>query len=608
MGELDKGTENLLEGTSSWFMTEAECIESTLDELFENSTDGSDVTNLIDDEDVEQGNSLALYHTQVTEEDSNAILALKRKFRTSPEQQLVELSPRLQACSITPQKSSKRRLFRDSGLGEDEVTNSFENMVNTAEITDSNGSVVSLVSESQTADENLNLLNNSNYKAILYAKCKEKFGVSFSELSRNFKSSKTCSDVWVIFVHSIRAELLEASKVQLQQYCDYLQLIVSEFSGLYCILFKSSKNKETIQKLLCKMLTCSEYQLLLDPPRTRSLPVALYFFQRSYGNASYKFGDFPTWIKRQTTLNHEAAATADSFELSQMIQFAYDNNLLEEATIAYRYALMADTDANAAAFLKSNMQAKFVRDACSMVKYYKRQEMKDLTMSEWIWKCCDECDEEGNWKVIAHFFKYQEINLVSFLTVLRMFLKSIPKKNCIVFYGPPDTGKSYFCNSLIQFLKGKVICFMNRGSQFWLQPLIDAKIGFLDDCTYQAWSYLDVNMRGALDGNPVCIDSKHKAPQQLKLPPMLITTNVDVQKEDTLLYLKSRLQFFHFPNKFPLKSDGSVVYEITNATWKCFFSKLGVQIDLTPKEDTQNESGRSDRPFRCTAGEANELI
>lgn len=160
MGELDKGTENLLEGTSSWFMTEAECIESTLDELFENSTDGSDVTNLIDDEDVEQGNSLALYHTQVTEEDSNAILALKRKFRTSPEQQLVELSPRLQACSITPQKSSKRRLFRDSGLGEDEVTNSFENMVNTAEITDSNGSVVTLVSESQTADENLNLLNN----------------------------------------------------------------------------------------------------------------------------------------------------------------------------------------------------------------------------------------------------------------------------------------------------------------------------------------------------------------------------------------------------------------------------------------------------------------
>ena len=189
-----------------------------------------------------------------------------------------------------------------------------------------------------------------------------------------------------------------------------------------------------------------------------------------------------------------------------------------------------------------------------------------------------------------------------------MFLKSIPKKNCIVFYGPPDTGKSYFCNSLIQFLKGKVICFMNRGSQFWLQPLIDAKIGFLDDCTYQAWSYLDVNMRGALDGNPVCIDSKHKAPQQLKLPPMLITTNVDVQKEDTLLYLKSRLQFFCFPNKLPFNADGTLVYEITNATWKCFFSKLFTQIDLSPKEDLQDESGRPDKAFRCTAGQANDSL
>ena len=109
-------------------------------------------------------------------------------------------------------------------------------------------------------------------------------------------------------------------------------------------------------------------------------------------------------------LTHESAAAAENFDLSQMIQFCYDNNLMDEANIAYKYALQADHDSNAAAFLKHNNQAKFVRDACAMVKYYKTQEMRELTMSEWIWRCCDECEEEGDWKVIAHLFKYQQIN------------------------------------------------------------------------------------------------------------------------------------------------------------------------------------------------------
>lgn len=149
---------------------------------------------------------------------------------------------------------------------------------------------------------------------------------------------------------------------------------------------------------------------------------------------------------------------------------------------------------------------------------------------------------------------------------------------------------------------------MNRASHFWLQPLLEAKLGYLDDATFACWSFIDVNMRNALDGNEVCIDSKHKNPQQLKLPPMLVTTNVDVAKEPTLLYLRSRLQIFEFPNKLPFNEDGSLVYEITNATWTCFFRKLATQIDLSPKEELQDESGRSDSSFRCTAGKANDSL
>ena len=59
---------------------------------------------------------------------------------------------------------------------------------------------------------------------------------------------------------------------------------------------------------------------------------------------------------------------------------------------------------------------------------------------------------------------------------------------------------------------------------------------------------------------------------------------------------------------FPLNEDGSVVYEITNKTWTCFFRKLGNQIDLTPQEDLQDESGRPDRALRCTTGQINESL
>ena len=599
MGDVNKGTEFTIETSSEWFIKEAECINSleSLEELFEESTDESEVSNLIDDTDCCQGNSLALFNKQLTEDCNSAVAELKRKFTASPAQSVAELSPRLLAIQISPERSIKRRLFDDSGIEHDETENATEKVSETVN-----------TERQENWVDSLNVLNNSNYKIILYAKCKEKFGVSFSEMTRNFKSNKTCSEHWMVLAHCIRQELVESSKIQLQPYCEYFQIIQYDFTLLLCLFFKSVKNRETVTKLICQVYSCNENQLLIEPPRTRSPPVAMYLYQKSLSNVSFIFGDFPDWIKRQALLTHESAAAAETFDLSQMIQFCYDNGLDDEPSIAYNYALQAEFDPNAAAFLKHNNQAKFVRDACCMVKYYRRQEMRELTMSQWIWKCCDECEEGGDWKVIVQLLKYQGVNFISFLTILRAFLKSTPKKNCIVFVGPSDTGKSYFCNSLIKFVKGRVISLMNKCSPFWLQPMLDAKMGFLDDCTYPGWLYLDVNMRGALDGNKVCIDAKHKAPTQINLPPMLITTNVEVNTDTSLKYICSRLQIIKFPNKFPLNDDGSVIYEITNKSWKCFFSKFGNQIDLSPRNDCQDESGGFNKAFRCTRGETYESV
>lgn len=605
----NKGTDSFdsLEGSSSWFITEAQCINEldSLETIFDGSTSGSCISNLIDDlDECEQGNSLSLFNEQITEACDKAVFALKRKLLRSPQQSdAVELSPRLAAVSISPKRLSKRRLFDDSGIVDDEAANSIEKVAVDSLESDS-VAVTPLRNSNNVAasgcGRELEILQNSNGRAFILAKFKENFGVSFTELVRTFKSDKSCSVHWVVTVVNAAEEVVEASKILLQQDCSYVQLVTNGFHALYLLQFKAMKSRETVCKLMCKLLNAIDKQMLIDPPKCRSTVGALYFYRRTFGNSCYTFGTLPEWIAKLVLVEHQQSSAPETFQLSDMVQWAYDNHLTTEAEIAYGYAALGRKEPNAAAFLKSNNQVKYVRDCCTMVRLYRRQEMREMSMGEWINKCCEECEEDGDWKVLAQFLRYQNVNFMSFVLALKTFLKGVPKKSCMLFYGPPDTGKSLFCSSLNSFLRGRVASYMNRSSQFWLQPLIDGKIGFIDDITYQGWLYMDTNMRNALDGNDISIDTKHKAPQQTRLPPLLLTSNVDVHKEETLKYLHSRIVAFEFPNKLPYDSNDNLIYNINNATWKCFFSKLAVHLDLNPPDE--DESGRPDRTLRCTAG------
>lgn len=599
MGDPNKGTDNLCENAGWYIIDEAECIDSfnELEELFENST-SSTISNLIDDVDVvDEGLPLDLFNQQVTEECTSAIENLKRKFIGSPES-VADLSPRLQAVQITPRKgsSSKRKLFDDSGIVEDETADHAETQVATesAEPAGENGAAL-----------NLDVLNASHKQAIVMSKFKEEMGVAFSELTRQFKSDKTCCENWVMCVYRAAEEVTESSKVVLEQYCNYHQVHVIGVIALYLVSFKVSKSRETIKKLMATMLNVNEWQITCEPPKIRSPAAALFFYQKNVSGVSFSKGECPEWILRHTMVGHCLASAAEAFDLSGMVQWAWDNDFTEEPEIAYNYASIADVDSNAAAFLKSNQQYKYVRDCANMVKLYKRQAMKTMTMSQWIQKCCSECQGEGNWKDIAGFLRFQGVNVITFLIHLKTWLKNTPKKNCMLIYGPSDTGKSYFCFSLLSFLRGKVVSYMNSRSHFWLQPLQDGKVGFIDDATYPCWQYIDVHMRTALDGNVMSIDAKHKAPAQIRLPPMLISSNVDIFKEPTLLHVQTRIIGIEFPNKMPLNADGSPVYTINNCTWKSFFTKLARQLEITFEEEG-DESERFDRAFRCTAGAAAE--
>lgn len=597
MGDPNKGTDSFenFNIANDWFVHEADCVDSlqALDDIFEESTNGSDVSNLIDDEDqVDEGNSLALFNTQVTADSERALLELKRKYIKTPERTIASLSPRLEAVSISPRRPIKKRLFEDSGVGEDEA----ESVNEVLQVEENN--VVEHAAETAAADD---VLNCSNKRAMILAKFKDKFGVPYGELTRAYKSDKTCSENWVIIVYNVGDEVLQASKILLQKHCIFIEIFVLDFIGLYLLTFKSAKNRLTLIKLLSQMLNCNEWQMICDPPRIRSAPAAFYFYKKIISKTAFVFGPLPDWINRHCIVNHQMANAAENFELCKMIQWALDNDMSDEAEIAFHYALLAEADSNAAAFLSSNQQARYLRDCVHMVKLYKRQQMRQMSMAQWIAKCCEKITEEGNWKIIAAFLRFQSVNIISFLIKLKTFLKCVPKKQCLLIYGPPDTGKSYFCHTLLNFLKGRVISYMNRSSVFWLQPLADCKVGYIDDATYSAWSYIDVNMRGALDGNFISLDSKHKAPTQTRLPPLLVTSNHDVLQDQTLLYLHSRITAINFPNKMPIDDNGNPIYVINDATWKSFFTKLARQLDLNLEEEG-DESGGADQPFRCTAG------
>lgn len=600
----DKGTKyDAKEGCSEWFSLEAECSDSSLDgdleRLFDEGTD-SDISDLIDDGDAIQGNSRELFCQQESEESEQQTQLLKRKY-ISPSA-VSQLSPRLESISLSPQHKTKRRLFeQDSGL---------ESSINEAEdLSQTQVEEVPAIVPPTTAQGTKglglvkDLLKANNAKAVLMAKFKESFGVGFAELTRTYKSNKTCCKDWVISAYAVNDDLIESSKQLLVQHCIYIWLQQMPPMCLYLLCFNVGKSRDTVMRLLSTLLQVADVQVLADPPKLRSVLAALFWYKGSMNPNVYAHGTYPEWILAQTMINHQNA-DATQFNLSTMIQFAYDNEFIDEAVIAYQYAKLAETDSNARAFLQSNSQARIVRECATMVRHYMRGEMKEMSISTWIHRKLLSVEGEGHWSHIVKFIRYQGINFIEFLSAFNSFLHNKPKQNCLLFHGPPDTGKSMFTMSLINVLKGKVLSFANCKSTFWLQPIIDTKIALIDDVTEVCWDYIDQYLRNGLDGTYVCIDVKHRAPCQVKFPPLLLTSNTDISKDTKYKYLYSRIKSFAFTNKFPFDADHNPQFQLTDQSWKSFFARLWTQLELSDQED-EGEDGNTQRTFQCTARDFN---
>nr|AYM94390.1 E1 protein [Bos taurus papillomavirus 13] len=590
----------------SYLLTEAECESDK-----ENQEPGAGVElsvesdrydsqdeDFLDNASVFQGNHLEVFQALEKKAGEEQILNLKRKVLGSAENSSGS------EASETPAKrrkaGAKRRLFSE---------NEANHVLTPLQVQGEGGDGRQGIDEEQAISHlHLQLVKSKNATAFKLGLFKSLFLCSYHDITTLFKNDKTTNQQWVLAVFGLAEVFFEASFELLKKQCSFVQMQKRSHEGgtcaVYLLCFNTAKSRETVRNLMASMLNVREECLLLQPPKIRGLSAALFWFKSSLSPATLKHGALPEWIRAQTTL-HDSLQT-EKFDFGTMVQWAYDHKYAEESKIAYEYALAAGSDSNARAFLATNSQAKHVKDCATMVRHYLRAETQALSMPAYIKARCKVATGEGSWKSILTFFNYQNIELITFINALKPWLKGVPKKNCLAFIGPPNTGKSMLCNSLIHFLWGSVLSFANHKSHFWLASLADARAALIDDATHACWRYFDTYLRNALDGYPVSIDRKHKAAVQIKAPPLLVTSNIDVQAEERYLYLHSRVQTFRFEQPCTDES-GEQPFTITDADWKSFFVRLWGRLDLVDEEEDSEEDGDSMRTFTCSARNTNAV-
>ncbi|AAA66843.1 replication protein [Odocoileus virginianus papillomavirus 1] len=601
-------------GGDSFILFEAECSDTDSESPAQGESTDED---LLDNATAVPGNHLELFQTQEKEAGERQISILKRKLCLSPcsaDSEVEQLKS--WACCHKYHTSEanpvvRRRLFErgDPGGANTPVNHEADNFspsglqVQSGENRWSQEKGKGGVSPVPSSAE-------PNMAACIQKLFKTLYIASHGEITRVFQSNKTVNHQWVILAYGVSEVLYSASFDLFGKQCNCLQTSrkVHEKGSIsvYRCMFNVAKSRDTVQKLMTTILNVTAGNLLLQPPKIRGLGPALFWFKLTLSPATLTHGTTPEWIQQATNVASNTGEAA-KFDLGTMVQWAYDHGFTEESKIAYEYALCAGSDCNAKAFLASTSQARLVKDCCTMVRHYLRAEVQALTMSGYIKRRCDQTAGSGSWLSIMNLLKYHGIEHIQFVNALKPWLKGIPKYNCITIVGPPNSGKSLLCNSLIAFLGGKVLTFANHHSHFWLAPLADCRVALIDDATTACWRYFDTHLRNVLDGYPFGIDRKHNTAVQMKAPPLLVTSNIDVHAEEKYFYSHSRVKPFYFKEPCPASDNGEPMFSITDADWKHFFERLWGRLDLSDQEDEVDDDECSQRTVTCSARNANDI-
>ncbi|AHV82116.1 E1 [Fulmarus glacialis papillomavirus 1] len=560
---------------------------NTLSELFESDGDGESFRSGGSTDTAPETHRIIL-HEQMCQQDREIIQGLREKGpalkracpstplkpkRTALQSEVANISPRLQGLRLNNGQQRNAGARKRIGYGSTEKVGEKEN----------------------DEDDFFKICAKfSNARMAHLARFKEQYGLSFSEVTRPFKSDRTQNNSWVVSLQNCYSDLQQILLTVFKKQCINLLYDVSLRAMLMYCEFNASKCRDGIKNLL-KTLDIDPITALIEPPNIRNQLCGMFWKRLRIAT-----GGHPDWVVSATTLGTKSET--ESFELTEMVQWAMDHSYTDEATIAYRYAQLAPDNRNAELWLKSNSQAKYLKDCVIMVRNYLRAQLHAMTMSEYISSRCDLYDlgEDRGYKKILKMFAFQGIIYHEFLMHMTNLLHAKPKKSALAFVGVPDSGKSMICMSLIKFLNGKVLSFCNSHSHFWLQPLADAKLALIDDATEPCWTYIDTYLRTALDGSPISLDMKHRAPMQIKCPPLLITSNTNISESpEKYKYLLNRITLMCFTKQIPVR-QGQPVLSVDEADWKSFFihfwGTLNLDKDSAPDgADTPDTSDGAER-------------
>lgn len=422
------------------------------------------------------------------------------------------------------------------------------------------------------------------HRLLAHIACQQQIGIKFSNLTRPYNSDRSTSCSWVVFAvtYNKQEALLQYLK---QLYVDCRHSSLTGWYNMYYLQCEKPRNRQTVHGHFRRMGCIA---VLSNPPEVRNALNSLWWKQ----NSKQIWGQPPEWMIQNLIRKEE---NSPLFELSKMVQWALDHNYRDVSTICYEYAKLGFEDKNAELWLKSNSQLHYAKDCAQMVRNYQKAKMMSMTISEFI---SDRKRKfpEGDKKNIIILIAFQKNLLYEFISTLRGFLHARIKKCTLCIAGVPDSGKSMLATTLMKFLDGKVLNFMNSKSHFWLQPVTEAKVGLIDDGTLTFWDYADCYLRNAFDGNPLTIDVKFHAPMEIKFPPLIITSNYDIRAEEhngKYKYLTNRVKFINFPKTLPTSRDGNSRIIVKPEDWGDFFSAYAQELDLDLDSEDESDSERA---------------
>ncbi|VUZ44505.1 unnamed protein product [Hymenolepis diminuta] len=105
----------------------------------------------------------------------------------------------------------------------------------------------------------------------------------------------------------------------------------------------------------------------------------------------------------------------------------------------------------------------------------------------------------------------------------RVMDKRDTKINCLVLYGPTNTGKSLLCKIMTEFLLTGTISRRTENSSFAYENLLDRSVAILEEPKVNAANIND--MKQLLGGEAFEVAVKYKPMQYLQRLPVIITTN-----------------------------------------------------------------------------------